>query len=94
TAFEKVEIKPQALEWIFSHSANFTFHFSADNLANGCRASNEFQQAVLSQVQHYLTHGLPNRAQQWSNALIQHFRKNSPLKIQEFTLQERGCLPK
>ncbi len=85
--FEKVEVKPQALEWIFSRSANTVFHFSADNLANGCRASNEFQHAVLNQVQHYLTHGLPKRAQQWSNTLIQHFRKGRPLTLQEFTLE-------
>ncbi|VAW45413.1 Translation elongation factor P Lys34 hydroxylase [hydrothermal vent metagenome] len=85
-AFEKVEVKPQALEWIFSQSANVTFHFSADNLANGCRASNEFQQAVLNQVQHYLNHGLPKRAQRWSDSLIQQFRPNQPLNINEFVL--------
>ncbi|MCF6345572.1 MAG: elongation factor P hydroxylase [Thiomicrorhabdus sp.] len=83
--FEKVEVKPQALEWIFSISANTTFHFSADNLANGCQASNDFQQAVLAQVQHYLTHGLPKRAQQWSNELVKQFRPNHPLSIKEFT---------
>ncbi len=93
SAFEKVEVKPQALEWIFSQSANVTFHFSADNLANGCRASNEFQQAVLTQVQHYLTHGLPKRAQRWSDALIQQFRPNIPLNIKEFTLPSNSPTP-
>ena len=85
--FEKVEVKPQALEWIFSQSANTTFHFSADNLSNECKASNEFQKAVLTQVQHYLTHGLPKRAQRWSNILIQHFRGSRPLRMKEFTLE-------
>ena len=86
--FEKVEVKPQALEWIFSRSAQAPFHFSADNLNNNCQASIEFQQAVLTQVQHYLSHGLPKRAQQWSDALIQQFRANQPLKIKEFVLPQ------
>lgn len=84
--FEKVEVKPQALEWIFSQSANTPFHFSADNLSNGCQASDEFQQAVFTQVQHYLNHGLPKRAQQWSDTLIQQFRPKQRLNIKEFLL--------
>jgi len=31
--FEKVEVKPQALEWIFSQAAGVSFQVSADNLA-------------------------------------------------------------
>lgn len=84
--FEKVEIKPQALEWIFSQSANFQFHFSADNITAGNRASQTFQQAVLQQVQQYLADGLPERAGMWQQALQTHFRNKKPLQKQEFTL--------
>jgi len=84
--FEKVEVKPQALEWIFSQSANFTFHFSADNLSGDYGPSEHFKEAVLKQVQTYLTQGLPKRAQAWSNVLIQHYRAGSALSIDEFSL--------
>lgn len=82
--FEKVEVKPQALEWIFSQSADFRFHFSADNLSGGVGASPQFKQAVSDQVHHYLTTGLPKRAQMWSDALVAHYRPQQPIEIQEF----------
>lgn len=82
--FEKVEVKPQALEWIFSQSANFTFHFSADNLEGDAKPSKEFMQNVYHQVQVYLTNGLPNDAKLWSNALIKDYRAGNALKLSEF----------
>lgn len=84
--FEKVEVKPQALEWIFSQSANFSFHFSADNLEGDAHPSEEFMQNVYLQVQDYLTNGLPNDAKQWSNALINHYRSGKALNLTEFVL--------
>ncbi|WP_040728290.1 elongation factor P hydroxylase [Thiomicrorhabdus sp. Kp2] len=84
--FEKVEVKPQALEWIFSVSAGFQFHFSADNIALNNQPSQKFQEAVYNQVQCYLQNGLPNRAKMWSNALIAHYRKNEKLHKTEFSL--------
>ncbi len=83
--FEKVEIKPQALEWIFSRSAGFQFHFSADNLALNNQPSESFKQAVYEQVQNYLSNGLPNRAKLWSDCLISYYRSNRPLTLSEFT---------
>jgi hypothetical protein len=85
--FEKVEVKPQALEWIFSRSADFQFHFSADNLSGEVGASNSFKQAVFEQVQHYLQHGLPERAKMWSDALVDYYRAGHPLQADEFSLE-------
>ncbi len=86
--FEKVEVKPQAFEWIFSRSAGFRFHFSADNLNGDCDGPTpEFQQAVLQQIQSYLKNGLPTRAQLWSDQLIKAYRPNKPLQISEFSLE-------
>lgn len=84
--FEKVEVKPQALEWIFSQSADFTFHFSADNIALNNQPSEEFKQAVYQQVKHYLEHGLPTRALMWSECLINHYRSNQVMDLTEFVL--------
>ena len=86
--FEKVEIKPQALEWIFSQSAGFKFYFSADNLSGDEGASPEFQQAVLKQIQTYLKDGIPQRALTWSNCLIEQFRPGQPLQVGEFELEK------
>lgn len=84
--FEKVEVKPQALEWIFSVSAGYQFHFSADNLALDNQPSADFKQAVLTQVHHYLNNGMPKNAQQWSQALINHYQDNYRLSIKDFQL--------
>ncbi|MDX1351455.1 MAG: elongation factor P hydroxylase [Thiomicrorhabdus sp.] len=82
--FEKVEVKPQALEWIFSQSAGFTFHFSADNISLNNQPSPSFQQAVYNQVQSYLNNGLPNRATTWSQTLLAHYRPGELLQLGEF----------
>lgn len=86
--FEKVEVKPQALEWIFSQAARFPFQFSADNLALNNQPSPAFKQAVLEQVKNYLTHGLPQDAQDWTNCLIDTYRPERPLSLSDFTLEE------
>lgn len=82
--FEKVEVKPQALEWIFSQSANFTFHFSADNLEGDAKPSKDFMHNVYQQIQRYLRDGLPDDAKLWSEALIRTYRPNTPLCVDEF----------
>lgn len=62
-AFERVEVKPQALEWLFSLAAGARFHISVDNLS-GCGAADEqgFRQKVREQAGRYLKTGLPRRA--------------------------------
>lgn len=84
--FERVEVKPQALEWIFSVASNHPFHFSADNLEGDAQPSIEFMQNVYQQVQEHLTNGLPNDAKLWSDALIEHYRKGKALKLSEFKI--------
>lgn len=86
--FERVEVKPQALEWIFSKSANFEFHFSADNLEADARPSETFMHNVWQQVQDYLGDGLPEDAQLWSQTLIHHYRHQQPLEASEFSLAD------
>ena len=85
--FEKVEVKPQALEWIFSVSAGFNFEFSADNLDSEVGASNNFKQAIHTQIKDYLENGLPTDAKIWSDVLIEHYRPNHTLSFNEFILE-------
>ncbi len=86
--FEKVEIKPQALEWILCRSADFQFNVSIDNLSGDPhyieQAANVFKDNIYAQVQLYLQQGLPQRAKQFSDALIAHYRKDRPLDALEF----------
>ncbi|XQW83933.1 elongation factor P hydroxylase [Thalassotalea piscium] len=84
--FEHVEIKPQALEWAFCVAANKSFNVSADNL-NGCEVdTTQFRLNVYQQVQRYLKEGFPKRAQQFIDALANHYQVNVPLTLSQFEL--------
>ena len=73
-AFEQVEVKPQAMECLFSLAAGFRFHISVDNLAGGGAADGDaFRLNVLNQASEYLACGLPRRAQQFYDSLMQFY---------------------
>ncbi len=82
--FEQVEIKPQAIEWLFSAAAGFSFQVSCDNVSGSCQPDRvAFQHKVYQQVLVYLQQGLPSRAQQFTEAL-QLFYHTPALKAGEF----------
>ena len=90
--FEKVEIKPQALEWILCRAANFKFNVSLDNL-NGdisetAKAAEQFKDNICIQVNHYLENGLPERAQIFVDTLIGTYRQGRSLCIEEFKRED------
>lgn len=69
TAFEQVEIKPQAIEWAFCLAAFKDFDVSTDNL-NGVQPNREqFRQRVKQQLQRYQQQGFPERAGQFIQVL-------------------------
>ncbi|GDY27889.1 elongation factor P hydroxylase [Agarivorans sp. Toyoura001] len=70
--FEKVEVKPQAIEYAFALAANRLFQVSVDNLSGFQSDRHSFAQAVELQYQHYLKIGFPPRAEQFITALSQH----------------------
>ena len=73
-AFEQVEVKPQALEWLFALAAGSTFHISVDNLAgDGAADEGGFRRRVNRQLIRYLERGLPARAQQFFDALAEFY---------------------
>ncbi len=74
TLFEQVEVKPQAIEWIFSQICGHVFHLSADNLESGIQASASFQKKVEQQMNDYrYLDRLPKRAQLLAYQLVQTF---------------------
>ncbi|MEH6517689.1 MAG: elongation factor P hydroxylase [Halioglobus sp.] len=73
-AFEKVECKPQALEWFFARACKYPFRVSVDNLSGGLEGPDEsFKHSILSQVQRWQRDGLPCRAATFFAALAQAF---------------------
>lgn len=74
--FYQFEVKPQALEWIFSDSCKHTFYISCDHFLDDLQAQQDkqhFTQQVQQQKLQYLTKGLPERAKLFNQALIAYY---------------------
>lgn len=84
--FERVEVKPQALEWAFSLACQHNFRVSTDNLGGIEPNRLEFENRVRQQLINYLEKGFPKRALQFLLALRCHFN-TAPLK----SLIEEQC---
>lgn len=86
--FQKVEVKPQAIEWILTKATGHKFRISADNL-NGAEFDTEaFKQAVYRQVQEYCEIGLSERAHLFRSALCRFYNQTECLSFQEFSMEE------
>lgn len=82
--FEKVEIKPQAVEWILSVSCGFRFQVSCDNLSGDCEPDRVgFTLKVRKQVLQYLAQGMPERAKILSDRLCAYYQV-APLASAQF----------
>ena len=79
-AFEKVEIKPQAIEWAFCIAAGKAFDVSTDNLSGkGMTDRIAFKAKVYQQVLKYLSQGFPNDAETFIQVLARHYKTPMPL---------------
>ncbi|MDX7990103.1 elongation factor P hydroxylase [Xenorhabdus sp. Reich] len=86
--FEKVEIKPQSLEWLFCVAADFPFNVSCDNLEGDFEPDRlAFHRKVHEQVMQYLENGIPTRAARFIQGL-QSFYNTPPLKAEHFPYPE------
>lgn len=86
--FQQVEVKPQALEWIFSKACQHPFRVSIDNLNGEETDASAFKQAVYSQVLHYCAHGLSARAHVFHQALCAFYGASELLNPDDFSLHE------
>ena len=68
--FEKVEVKPQAVECILHWVAGLPFRVSVDNLSMPDYDAKPFEQAVMIQVGEYIKGGFPERAEIFSKYLL------------------------
>ncbi len=85
--FERVEIKPQALEWIFSRACGHRFHISADNTQGEAGDGQWFKRGVTQQVRTYLQAGLPERPALLVEALVAEFDQPLPQR-EDFSLDD------
>ena len=87
--FEKVEVKPQALEWMFSIACGHQFSISLDNLSGSSSSSDanpdgycavqSFKQAISQQcIDWCVSENLPSRADQFIKGLIEIFTTVNP----------------
>lgn len=86
--FERVEVKPQAVEWALAIACDHRFHLSADNLGMQAQPSNSFRIAVIAQLQEYWHNGLPERAQQLFNSLIDVFHNGTQPTLSHQCLEQ------
>lgn len=86
--FEKVEVKPQALEWILANAAGFRYFASADNLNGNPGDTKPFKQAVYKQVCAYVEKGLPKRAEKLRLALAEFYQRPLAINLAEFDVNK------
>lgn len=87
-AFEQVEIKPQAIEWILSKACKKRFRVSIDNLSGEPTDSNNFKRLVHRQVIVYCEQGLPPRAALLQRCLAAYYGCNQTLDASDYQLVE------
>lgn len=86
--FETVEVKPQALEWIFAEAAGASFRVSADNLQTGLDASSAFKHSIVRQAVRYCREGVNGRAGAFIEALQTFYQRHRALQPQLYTLEK------
>lgn len=75
--FERVEVKPQAIEYHFSLAAGIKFNLSLDNLTGETHLNSDFKQKVYQQALGYFDTGLPPRAERFKNRLLEFYNRSA-----------------
>ncbi|MBF7686715.1 elongation factor P hydroxylase [Acinetobacter rathckeae] len=85
--FEQVEVKPQAIEWLFATAFGRKFNVSLDNLTGESSDSTAFKDHVFHQVQLYFSGQakLPKDALLFIFYICSSVRQGQMLSINEFT---------
>ncbi len=90
--FESVEVKPQALEWLFSSACGIRFLVSADNVSSGLGASPEFKQAIVKQAHAYCEGAINKRSRAFIDALYEYYHPTrsveSLLKADNYVVEQ------
>lgn len=84
--FEQVEIKPQAIEWLFAQAFGRKFRVSLDNLTGESGDGRTFKDNVFAQVQRYFNGEakLPRDAKRFIDCICYCTRGGKTLQSAEF----------
>lgn len=88
--FERVEVKPQALEWILSRACRKPFRISVDNLNGEASDPEPFKRAVYRQVLRYCETTIPPRARKLHESLAAFYQTSPALDVTLFSPCEIG----
>lgn len=83
--FEKVEVMPQALEWILTKACNHSFQVSIDNLGGESTDPEPFKRAVYTKVLSLQVTGLSDRAEYFRYTLAGFY--DAPLKLADMVFE-------
>ncbi|MCC5880945.1 MAG: elongation factor P hydroxylase [Idiomarina sp.] len=95
-AFEQVERKPQALEWLFCLAAGHSFEVSCDNLGASEPETIDgaaFARQVEAQLECYLRANVPPRAAIFAKALASFYGHRDPLGSVDQLCRADSTLP-
>jgi len=85
--FESMEVKPQALEWIFSNACGQKFTPSADNLnaSDDIADDTGFKQVLVKQARQWCeSQQLPSRGKIFIDALSKEFNTADPYNLEYY----------
>ena len=87
TLFEQVEIKPQAIEWMFATAFGRKFRVSLDNLTGEGGNGESFKNNVYAQIQRFFSGEtkLPRDAQHFIHCICTCIRSGKTLHLNEFS---------
>lgn len=86
--FERVESRPQALEWFFAKACKSCFNVSEDNLNGLPEHTDAFKRAVVSDACAYAQKGLPARAQIFYQSLASYYCGPADSSLLRFDIGE------
>lgn len=92
-AFETVEFKPQALEWLFARACGSHFKLSVDNLdpeSGDIPDTSDFRLQVYRQAIVWQQQGLPQRATDFYGGLCREFGTTTTITDLSLSLAELG----
>jgi elongation factor P hydroxylase len=85
--FEQVEVKPQALEWLFSIASGIRFNVSFDNLSGSegvdTVRESRFKDNVYQQAIDFFENGLPDRAGIFIEALLERYNRKEYWRLDQ-----------
>ena len=85
--FQRMEARPQAMEWILSQAAGYRFRISIDNINGEESDTRAFGEAIYHQVEVYCQKGLSPRAQIFHQALCSFYNQPRQLIQAHFQLE-------